>query len=213
MKDSQALHEQIYLYLRNEILDGRLRIGERLKQQDLARKMNVSRMPVREALKKLEKDGLVTSRSSYGVRVSFFDTDYLIEVYLLRKTLEKIAVELAVPRMDENNIEHLKTLNLNFKEAVISNHNKEMIETNEKFHFTLYSYCGFEYLQEILKDLWNRFPRYTFDIIEGQGEMSFKEHDELLYFALKGEAEKAGEIMKKHIENAQNKLISKINKD
>ncbi|UMZ74183.1 GntR family transcriptional regulator [Natranaerofaba carboxydovora] len=210
MNEPLALRDQIYLFLREEILEGRLKVGERLKQEELAKKMNASRMPVREAIQKLEKEGLIVRKHNKGAVVSTFDHEHLNEVYMLRKTLEQMAVELAVPHLTSEKINYLLELNKLFEKAANDRSYDKMLETNEKFHFTLYECCGFSYLLEMLRDLWNKFPRYTFDIISDQGKNSFYEHMEIIEACQNNDAKKAGEKTKVHIENAKKALLKEL---
>lgn len=208
--EHDALGGQVYTCLRSAILEGRLKIGERLKQEELALRMNVSRMPVRSALARLEQEGLVTVIPHKGAWVTYFNEEQIIEIYLLRKTLEKKAVETAVKNIDPEHISTLTRLNNYFEKLASSKHYQELIKTNEKFHFALYERCGFPYLLEIIRDLWKRFPRYTFNLISGQGKQSSQEHWDIVEAVAKGEPEKAGQLMYLHIEHAQQALIKEM---
>ena len=210
MNENTSLSEQIYIYLREEILEGRLKVGERLKQEKLAKEMNASRMPVREAIQRLEKEGLVVRKPNKGAVVSTFDHEHLNEVYMLRKTLEQMAVELAVPFLTSEKINYLIEVNKRLEKAANDKCYDKMLETNEKFHFALYECCGFPYLLEMLIDLWNKFPRYTFDIISDQGKNSFNEHIEIIKACQKNDAKMAGEKTKVHIENAKIALLKEL---
>ncbi len=205
-----ALRDQIYETLRNAILEGRLKVGERLKQDELASRMNVSRMPVREALKLLQEDGLVTVKAHRGAWVNHFSMDNLIEVYLLRKILEQKAVELAVPYFKPEDISVLIALNREFEQAVFAQDYTEMIRINENFHFALYNKSGFSYLVKIIKDLWSNFPRYTFNLVPKQGDNSVQEHWNVINAISQGQVEKAGLSVRNHIENAQQALINQL---
>ena len=89
--------ELIVRELRDEILDGRLRPGERIHQQAVAERFGTSRLPVREALRQLQHEGLVVVLPNAGARVARLDQAELVEVYLLRERLEPLAIELSAP--------------------------------------------------------------------------------------------------------------------
>lgn len=212
IRENAELREQIYLKLRRDILEGRLKVGERIKQEEIAERINVSRMPVREALKRLEKDGLVTTLPKKGTWVSEFKMENIIEVYVIRKYLEKLAVELSVQNFTPEEISKLIATNREFEKAVSVDNSVGMIKYNEEFHFSLYQLCGFSYLIKFIRELWNEFPRYTYTIIPKQGHRSVQEHWDIIDAVSRGSVERAGELMCNHIEEGQQSLINQINK-
>lgn len=210
MKDSLELREQIYLTLRSNILEGRLKVGERIIQEELANRINVSRMPVREALKRLTEDGLVITIPNKGTWVREFKREQLIEIYMIRRHIEKMAVEISVANFLPDDISKLIAINRNFERALIKGSLPEMIKYNEEFHFALYELSHFPYLVNLIRDLWDKFPRYTFNIIPGQGDRSVKEHWDIIDSVSRGNVELSGSLMWNHIEGGQHNLIKQL---
>jgi DNA-binding GntR family transcriptional regulator len=125
--------------LRRAIMEGVLEPGARLRQEDLATVFDTSRIPVREALRALEYEGLVESEPHRGFTVSSLDADEIDEIYDLRIVLESHAVRLAVPLLTESDIAELTTL----YEAMVSAEDPDaQLAHRERFYLYLYSISG-----------------------------------------------------------------------
>lgn len=110
IEDRDILHLKVCSVLRKAILQGDFKPGQRLKQSELADSLGVSRMPVREALRKLELEGLVILEPHKGAIVKSIQIEDILEIYELRSQLEKMAVELSVEGLVEDDIKQLKKL-------------------------------------------------------------------------------------------------------
>jgi len=210
MNNNTALRDQVYFTLRNAILEGSLRANYRLKQDEIARNMNVSRMPIREAFKGLEKEGLIKIVPHKGAWVSRLDSRSINEIYMLRGMLEPKAVTLAVNNFDSKSLERLIVLNKKF--ALMAEQKKfiEMIRLNKCIHFLIYYHSNTLFLKKMISELWSNFPRYTFNLISDQPSKSVYEHWNIIYAIKNKKAEEAGDLMNKHIENAKQALINEI---
>lgn len=107
---SDVLSEHIADVLRSEILRGQVRPGERIRQEDIARRFDASRFPVREALRILEVSGLVTVRANRGAWVNALTQDECIELYRVRESLEPLLLEDSVPNLTAETIEEIEDL-------------------------------------------------------------------------------------------------------
>jgi DNA-binding GntR family transcriptional regulator len=125
--------------LREAILTGVLGPGARLRQEDLAERFGTSRIPVREALRALEYEGLVTSEPNRGFTVSELDADDVEEVYDLRIVLEAHAVRVALPLLTDEDINELETL---FQAMANATGPDEQLAARERFYIRLYSVSG-----------------------------------------------------------------------
>ena len=197
----EALDVQVYRALRKQILRGELKDGERLVQDDVAAQMGTSRIPVRDALRKLEHEGLVETDERGTYRVRAFSVEDVDEVYGLRMVLEPHAVRLAVPRITTADLSDLDSLLDDMKAAVASGDRERYVEVNESFHRLIYELAGHRRLVRIIETLWYGMPR-TPSRIAGQMERSHGEHIEMLGAIRDGDADLAARLMEDHIRSA-----------
>ena len=158
-KELTAVHRknvegQVYDSLREAILSGLFVGGERLTQAELASRLATSRIPVRDALKKLEADGLVDVDERGVCRVTEFNIEDLEETYTLRALLEPRAGVLAIARLDDEEIQHLHALADQMAVAARAGDQARYAELNKAFHLMLYEASGWRRLVRIIKTLW-----------------------------------------------------------
>jgi DNA-binding GntR family transcriptional regulator len=169
LQRSQTVADAIAGALRQAILTGALAGGESLRQAELAAKFSVSRIPVREALLKLEREGLVETRPRRGTVVTALDADALQEILEMRSALESLALRLAIPRMTGKEFDEANTL-LEQAEAALhgpalaDDRSKEFEtrwgDVNWQFHRTLYQAAGKPRLLDTIENLNLLFARH-----------------------------------------------------
>ena len=149
------LRDEVFASLRNAILDGRFHPGERLVEKNLAQTLSISRTPIREALRKLELEGLVSHEPRRGVVVVGVSQDDAIEIYAIRATLEGLAARLAANRRTDNEVAQLKHLLNSMEESVQSRNFPELVPVHIMFHqsFTAASKCA--RLCQMISSLWD----------------------------------------------------------
>jgi DNA-binding GntR family transcriptional regulator len=125
--------------VRNAILAGTIEPGERLRQEELAEVFETSRIPVREALRALEYEGLVTSEPHRGFTVTSLDADHVDEIYELRILLESQAVRLSVPLLTDEDLREIGRL---FERMTAATNPDEALAAREQFYYRLYSVSG-----------------------------------------------------------------------
>ncbi|MED4584941.1 GntR family transcriptional regulator [Brevibacillus choshinensis] len=202
-----TLHIKVCRVLREAILRGHFQPGERLVQEELASSLGVSRMPVREALRKLETEGLVIIEPHRGAIVKSLSVEDIQEIYGLRSQFEKMAVEMSVEHMVQDDIDQLEEL------VVAMEHSKdatEFIECNIEFHRLLISRCPWKRLVTFIETLWNGFPQQTPQMLRDQTEKSNKEHREILQAIKKRNAAEAGKLVHGHIKRTGDNLVKSL---
>ena len=160
INEYMPLRELVFTTLRQAILKGELQPGERLMEIQLAEKMGVSRTPIREAIRKLANEGLVTMIPRKGAIVAGISEKMLRDVLRVRMVLEKMAYEYAFENITDEAIEDLKAAERGFEAAVESNDLVGIAEADEKFHFIIYEAAGNDKLMEILTTLKENMYRY-----------------------------------------------------
>jgi DNA-binding GntR family transcriptional regulator len=133
---TRTLQEALVNAIRDAILRGQLRPGEKLDQTKLSQRFGVSRMPVREALRTLASEGLINFSPHRGATVAELDPDELDEIFFLRATVEALAGRLATPRMTEAQLDELDSIREMMEAHEEDVH--EWLDLNDRFHFTIY---------------------------------------------------------------------------
>lgn len=133
----KTLREEVVIILRKRILSGEIKPGERIKELEISKELNISRGPVREALRQIEQEGLVSYSPNKGCTVKTISPDSMSEVYLIRSTLEILAVKIYSGNMRESTITRLEELADNMDKMVKQNNLYGIVENDEEFHSTI----------------------------------------------------------------------------
>jgi DNA-binding GntR family transcriptional regulator len=152
--------EAVLREIRRAIMARELKPGERVRQEKLAGRLNVSRVPVREALKVLEAEGQVTYQPHRGYTVVALSSEELEEIYLIRRLLETEATRRAVPRVDAELIERLEALMGQMEELAEAGDVLRYAEANRDFHFVLFERAGLPRLYHMIEVLWRISEAY-----------------------------------------------------
>lgn len=199
--DRRQIHEQIYESLKSAILNGKLKPGEKLNQDDLAKSFGTSRMPIRDALRLLQSDELVDYFPNKGFTVTEFNEEKLKDTLFFRSILEREAVKLAKGRMTPEDIANLERLLEEMAKNIENGNLAEIPPLNYEFHFTIYKTIPSEKMLDTINTLWENFPRYAmFSSIE-KALVSQEKHLEIIEAIKKEDYELAGKLMEEHILN------------
>ncbi|RUM96599.1 GntR family transcriptional regulator [Pseudaminobacter arsenicus] len=198
--------------LRNAIIDGRLPAGQRLDQNELAARLGVSRMPVREALKQLEVEKLVVVFPYRGVEVASLDPATIVEMFEIRVALERLAVGRAVECLSAADLKAMRqTLELMDGHLDDAAATAPWMELNHRFHATINSAGGWPHLVETIDQYRGNVERYVrFYLSAGGRARSQEEHWELLAACEKGDVAGAQAVIEKHLRNTATALIDAI---
>ena len=183
MNEYLPLRDVVFNTLRQAILKGELAPGERLMEIQLAEKLGVSRTPIREAIRKLELEGLVLMIPRKGAEVAKISEKSLRDVLEVRRSLEELAIELACQRMTDEEIEQLVEQHQNdFKNAIHMENAMNIAETDEAFHDVIYLGTGNDKLVQILNNLREQMYRYRLEYIkdEDKRQILVVEHEHIL---------------------------------
>ena len=160
IRNYKPLGEVVFEYLRNAILAGELKPGERLMEVTIADQLGVSRTPVREAIRKLEKESFVIMIPRKGAYVADLTKKDIMEVLEIRKELEGFAAYLAADRMTLSEKESLGRVVENFNEALVNMDKKSMIDNDNQFHSLIFEGTKNQRLINIIYDLHDQFQRF-----------------------------------------------------
>lgn len=197
-----SIQANIYARLREAILDGNLAPGQRLTQDELAAELSVSRMPVREALLRLETDGLVNFHPYKGFSVATFTQDDLKEIYFMRGVLEGTAAKLAAANITEEDLEKISRLCRKMSISLTSGDYEDLPHLNAEFHQSVYVASCSPRLYKMIVRLWNSFPRSSISLLKERAGMTVKEHTAIFEALGSRDGDKAEELTRLHIANA-----------
>ncbi len=185
-------------WLRHEIISGRVRPGQWLRQEDLAARFETSTMPVREALRALQAEGLVTVYPHRGAVVTALTADEILEVYEIRATLEAMAAELGVPGLDSSQLEELSRCVDVMEQAEIDV--VALIDANRRFHSIIYEASGRKRLCDLIVTLRNSTQHYlhTFVTLLGRMPDANAEHRQILGACRARDGKLASEVLRRH---------------
>ena len=195
----RTVQSELAKLLRKEIVRGDYKPGEPLRLNNIAAQYEVSTMPVREALRTLESEGIVEVFPHRGAIVTELSPDELEDIYDIRATLEEKATRAAVPLLTEETLAKLTSLVEQMDEK-IGRISAEVV-LNHEFHITLYTASGRKHLCEINQSLRYRAQHYLRAFIDTLGGMPHAqdEHREILAACKKGDAEKAATLVHDHV--------------
>jgi DNA-binding GntR family transcriptional regulator len=198
----ETLETQVYEALRKAIIEGRLARDERLVQDDLATQFGTSRIPVRDALKRLETEGLVTLDERGSYVVSYFGSEDVEEIYGLRLLLEPYAAGKALDCMTASDLEELENIAQEMKEAATLKNIERYVQLNQTFHLSLYELSRQRRLVRMIQSLWLGLMPLTPMAVPGQLERSAREHEAIMRALQDRRRDSVESLMRDHIEHA-----------
>ena len=208
----KPLRDVVFENLREAILEGKLEPGQRLMEVQLAEQLGVSRTPVREAIRKLELEGLVVMLPRKGAYVADVSLKDIIDVLEIRSSLEGLAAYLAADRITEEGIERLKAIAEDFKQSI---ERKDDIETllkkDVEFHECIFNATNNTKLSQIINTLWEQVHRFRTTYISDFDTSTYlvEEHNNILNAIISGDNELAKKYAIDHIEKAEQFMIEK----
>ncbi len=198
----RSVEEEVYLRLRESVLRNELADGKHLVHADLAKHFGTSRIPVRDALRRLVSDGLVDVDERGTYRVSRCGVEDVEEVYALRQLLESHAVAVAVPRLSADDLAQLERLNEEMEQAAAAGEAETYVALNQTFHCELYESTERPRLMRIIHGLWQGLPPLTPITIESRLAQSNQEHGAIIDALRADDGERAATAMRTHIKAA-----------
>lgn len=206
------LRDVVFNTLRQAIIKGDLKPGERLLEIQLADKLGVSRTPVREAIRKLELEGLVTMVPRRGTTVLGITKKHLKDVLEIRSALEELALELACRRVTPEQYEELVRLEALLEAKQDSDNAFELSDIDEKFHEQIYQATNNPRLIQLLANLREQMYRFRLEYMKAKDKRPrlIQEHQQIIK-ALKNKDSKAGrKAIYDHIVNQANAILSTL---
>ena len=146
----------VYEALRKDIIEGRMKPGQKIIMSEVAKNLGLSDIPVREAIRRLESEGYVHFTPHIGAIVSELDANKIIELYLIRIELESLATRLAVDHITSGDIDFLIKKNQDMERAVKAEKYEKLGALNKEFHLRIYQAAPYPTLTQLIEDLWGK---------------------------------------------------------
>lgn len=209
MNEYLPLRDVVFNTLRQAILRGELKPGERLMEIHLADKLGVSRTPIREAIRKLELEGLVTMIPRRGAEVAQITEKSLRDVLEVRRDLDAFSCVLACERITKEELEQLRVACEEFAQAARSGDASLIAKADVKVHDIIVCATGNDRLKEVINNLSEQMYRYRFEYIKDTSnyEKLVEEHRLIYESIVRKDQKAAAEIAKVHIDNQEQSIL------
>lgn len=196
------LTDMVVQTLREKILSGELEGGERLVEGKLSDQLGVSRIPVREALRRLAAQGLVTIEPRRGASVSRYTDHQVRELVEVRATLEGLNARLAAKRHDASQIAELQQILDEGVRQAESGDPMTLMKLNDRFHDALGNIAANSVLREFMQSLRDRTALLFAPMNRERGKQNWSEHEAILRAVIAGDAELAELVATRHVYSA-----------
>lgn len=201
----KPLRDVVFENLRTAILEGDLKAGQRLMEVQLAEQLGVSRTPIREAIRKLELEGLVVMLPRKGAYVANMSFKDLIDVLEIRSSLEGLAASLAAERLREEDISDLERVAKEFEKSVREADIDNVLKKDVEFHEKIFLMANNKKLYQLITSLWEQVHRFRVTYVSNyDASLSLvDEHNRILEAIKSGDCELAKKYATEHIEIAE----------
>ena len=213
IRNRPNLSEDVYEAIKKRLGDKDLQPGAKIKEEKLARELGVSRTPIREALNKLEREGLVEIIPRYGTFVANLSPQDIEEIYDLRAALEALAIRLSFSKVDKEKF-HKKLLEIaashkKCEEFVEKGNFEPYIKADITFHNFLVTSSQNSRLIQIMKNLNAQIQlcRMESFSVPGRAKRSLKEHEQIIDALLQDNIDKAEKLMVEHCMNIKKNVL------
>ena len=192
------------------MLLGRYPLGSRLDQNALAQELGVSTIPVREALRRLEAEGLVSISPRRGAFVATLSPNELREIYQIREVLDELAIKNAVPRLSDDALHRLGRVVEALDEATQAGDVDALLRLNRQFHGTIYAAAAMPRLLALISNLADRYAVYNRVYVPRHAEQSRREHLEIYAACRSRDVRLAARLTRQHIRRACRQLLKDL---
>ncbi|MCQ2080213.1 MAG: GntR family transcriptional regulator [Lachnospiraceae bacterium] len=201
--DGYSLRGRVFHKLREDILNGKYKENEELKEVAIGNELGVSRTPVREAFRQLELEGLITIIPNKGAYVTGISPKDVHDIYMIRSSLEGMCAKLACENITDEQLEEMEENVYLAQFHASKGHMDQMAELDNRFHHILYEACGSKMLQNLLQDYHQYVIRIRKKTLTTSRGVSSNEEHKLIMEAIKSRDTKEAErLANQHIVNA-----------
>jgi len=209
LETPKSLVDQAYEVILDALCDGTFKAGERLTQEDIAARLNVSRQPVTHALAVLKSQGFVVpSGRGGGLIVTPVEPEFFEAIYQFRSAVEPLAVKLAVPRLTKQAILRGRSLVEYGRNLVAAGDSRASLQADVDFHSFIYDLSGNPLIGETMRLYWRHLRRAMGQVLSypGMSISVWQEHSRILERMIKGDGDAGAELMHRHLRDAYERV-------
>lgn len=213
IKKGKSIREKVYDILKEMIIDGKISPGERIIETDYCEKFQISRTPLREAIRMLELEGLVESQNTGGVLVKKVTKQEIYEIYKIRIALESIILDEAIKNITDKDIKRIEEILKDTEEALEVKKDEKVFSLFSEFNNMLYDIAKLPKVTSLINNINTYMKRFRKLSVKNElrKRMAFEDHVELLRAIKDKNLIKASEINKEHLEKSMNFILSQFN--
>ncbi|MBI4634253.1 MAG: GntR family transcriptional regulator [Deltaproteobacteria bacterium] len=214
LNNVKTLPNRVYLLLEDAILRGKIKQGDRLIEDELSAVMGVSRAPIREAFRLMEKEGLIKIIPHKGAIVSSISRDDVADIYEVSSVLEGLAAGLFCKRATEAELRKMKNICRDMETQIEKKNLLKFRKLNRDFHEVFINGCANKKIKEVYNSFQKQIHWFQNVSLSSQGrpEISLKEHKNILDALLKKDSNAAEHAAREHVRRAANYFLSKTDK-
>lgn len=207
-----TLRERIVEFIKDSVISGRLKPGERVPEQEIAENFGISRTPIREAFRQLESEGFITVTPRKGAVVSPITDKDVSEFYAIKSLLEGYAARTACSKLTHREIKRLETLNAQMEKCAEKNDVKGFFKLDHQFHDTFLKACGNDKLCALIHHLVQQFERFRITAMALPGRMndSVKQHHEIIEAFKAGDTGLVENLVRANAERGRDTLVEEL---
>ena len=205
-----TVSDSVYLWIKNAIIEGKFKPGEHIPQETLTKKLGVSRTPIRDAMKRLETEGLLVTKPHCGAVVFRLTEENLKELYEIRIMLEQYCAARACEKASDQQILQIEALSEAMKENFDSL--KTFMQLDRQFHSLLCTLSGCTNTVEILEGLWNKCDSFKsiYFSLDGRTRDTLAEHTRIIHSLKCRDSNGIKDAISTHLRDVVNTLSSKV---
>ena len=208
LEPPKSLVDQAYEVILDALCDGTFKPGERLTQEDIAARLNVSRQPVTHALAVLKAQGFLAQSGRRGLTVTSVEPEFFEAIYQFRSAVEPLAVRLATPRLTQQAILRGRSLVEHGRNMVVAGDARAGLQADMDFHSFIYDLSGNPIVGETMRLHWRHLRRTMGQVLRypGMSISVWQEHGRILEGMIRGDADGAAELMRRHLVEAYERV-------
>lgn len=209
--DKYSLRGRVFHHIREDILSGKYKKDEELRENTIATELGVSRTPVREALRQLELEGLVNIIPNKGATVTGLSVKDMNDIYVIRSYLEGLCARWACVNITEAQLEQLEEIQYLFEFHTKKKHYDQLVELDDRFHDIIYAASNSRMLTHVLVDFHHYVQRVRKGSLSNEERATncIMEHNAILEALKQRDADKAEELASQHISNTIRNISTK----